>query len=121
MRFSISIHPDWMQPANCWRMKPITLSLIAIAGALTLGACDSKEENARENTLERKADNLEDTADAVRKDAERKADALESQKNTANPSSTNSALENAADAKRNAAESTADSLEKKADAEREKK
>ncbi len=102
-------------------MKPITLSLIALAGTFTLIACDSKEENVRENKLERKADNLEDSADIVRKDAERKADALESQKSLSNPSTTNSALENAADAKRNAAESTAESLERKAAAEREKK
>lgn len=102
-------------------MKPITLSLIALVAAFTLGACDSKEENARQDALERKADNLEDNADAVRRDAERKADALESQKSSANAPSTNSSLENAADAKRRAAEGTADGLENKADAVREQK
>src|SRR5215208_7873720 len=55
----------------------ILCSLFAIT-ALTLSGCDSRQENQRENALEKKADGLENQADAVRKDSEKKADAIES-------------------------------------------
>lgn len=102
-------------------MKTIPLTIIALAGTFALSACDSKQENARENALERKADNKEDQADAVRNRAENQADALESQKTLSNPSSTNNQLENAADEKRRAAEAAAERLEREAEAAREKK
>lgn len=44
-------------------MKSLSLCLIAAFG---LSACDSRQENAREDALEKKADRLEDQADAVR-------------------------------------------------------
>lgn len=102
-------------------MKTIPLTIIALAGTFALSACDSKQENARENALERKADNKEDQADVVRNRAENQADALESQKSLSNPSSTNNQLENAADEKRRAAEAAAERLEREAEAAREKK
>lgn len=119
--FSILIQPAEHLGANPKCMKNTSRTLFAIVGALALCACDSKEENAREDALERKADAKEDQADAVRNNAERQADALESQKSPSNASSTNSQLENAADAKRDSAETTADRLEREANAAREKK
>jgi hypothetical protein len=47
-------------------MKSLSLCLIAAVAALGLSACDSRQENARENALEKKADRLEDKADATR-------------------------------------------------------
>ncbi len=56
-------------------------SIITLFGAalLSFGAvsCDSPQENAREDSLERQADAQEDAADAVRDNAERRADSLE--------------------------------------------
>ncbi|MEO5722659.1 MAG: hypothetical protein ABIR71_14505 [Chthoniobacterales bacterium] len=97
-------------------MKHIILPILAVAGALTLGACDSKQENARQDAVEKKADAVEDKADAVRKDAEKKADAIEDKKKMANDHSTNVQLENQADATRKAAEQKADGMENQADA-----
>ncbi len=102
-------------------MKHIILPILAVAGALTLGACDSKQENARQDAAEKKADAIENKADAVRKDAEKKADAIEDQKKMANDHSTNVQLENKADATRDAAEKKADAMENKADAVRDGK
>ncbi len=97
-------------------MKHIILPILAVAGALTLGACDSKQENARQDAVEKKADAVENKADAVRNNAEKKADAMEDQKKMANDHSTNAQLENKADATRNAAEKKADAMENQADA-----
>ncbi len=58
---------------------PITVILTAIGCTLLFTACDSKEEQRREEALERKADGLENHADKVREGAEAKADALEDQ------------------------------------------
>jgi len=101
-------------PSSSFRQ--ITLCSIAAASALALTACDSKQENARENAVEQKADKMENKADAVRDNAEKKADAIESQKSMSNDHSTNAALENKADATRAAAEKKADAMENKADA-----
>ena len=75
-------------------IRRITLCLATAATALTLSACDSKKDNA----------------------AEKKADAIESQKSMSNDHSTNAALENKADAVRNNTEQKADAMENKADA-----
>ncbi len=94
-----------------------TIACLAVAAtAFTLSACDSKQENAREDAVEKKADAMENKADAVRDNAEKKADAIESQKTMSQPHSTNSALENKADAVRDGAEKQADAMENKADA-----
>ncbi len=45
-------------------MKPLYL-LVAFA-ALTFSACESRQEEAREDALEKKADTLEDQAEATR-------------------------------------------------------
>ncbi len=97
-------------------IKQITLFLVTAATALTLGACDSKQENAREKATEQKADNMENKADAVRDSGEKKADAIESQKSMSNDHSTNATLENKADATRDASEKKADAIENSADA-----
>ena len=96
--------------------KQITLCLVTAAFALAFSACDSKQENAREDAVEQKADSMENKADAVRDGAEKKADAIEEQKTMSNDSSTNSALENKADATRDAAEKNADAIENQAEA-----
>lgn len=96
--------------------QQITLCAMAGASALALSACDSKQENARQDAVEKKADKMEDKADTVRDSAEKKADAMESQKSMSNSSSTNATLENKADATRNAAEQKADAMEDQADA-----
>jgi hypothetical protein len=99
----------------------MTSSLIRTAtivvAAVAFAACDSRQENARENNLERKADNLEDAADVVRTQAEKTADAVERNDAGLNSSTT----EKTADAVREAGERKADALEDQADIEREKK
>lgn len=82
----------------------ITL-ISASAIALAFTSCDSKEENAREERVEMKADNIEATADQLRKDGEKVADMKEEH----------------ADATREAVEKRADQLEEKAGAVREAK
>jgi hypothetical protein len=96
--------------------KQITLCLVTAAFALAFSACDSKQENAREDAVEQKADSMENKADAVRDGAEMKADAIEEQKSTSHDHSTNATLENQGDATRGAAETSADTLENQADA-----
>jgi hypothetical protein len=51
------------------------LPLFAVVASLSLTGCDSKQENAREDALEKKADALEDKADVA--PTEKKEDALE--------------------------------------------
>ena len=60
-------------------MKMIPI-LTAIAALAIFAGCDSKNESARKDALENKADSLEDQAKATRKSAERTADATESSK-----------------------------------------
>ena len=94
-------------------LLPSVLAVIAFA------ACDSRQENQRENALEQKADRVEDQADAVRKDSERKADAIEDTKQAT--SGQKKAIDDTADAVRKSGERTADSLENTAEATREAK
>ncbi len=54
--------------------------MITAAFGLALTACDSKEEQARKDALENRADSLEDQAKAAKKNAERAADATEDTK-----------------------------------------
>lgn len=61
------------------------IPVFAVAFSFALTGCDSKQENAREDALENKADALEDTADKAKtektEDAlEDKADAVREQK-----------------------------------------
>jgi len=60
-------------------MKMKSIAMLFGAALFGIGAvsCDSREEQMREDTLERKADAQENAADAVRDDAEKRADALE--------------------------------------------
>ena len=51
------------------------LPLLTLTAALSLTACDSKQEEAREKSLENRADNLEDQAKATKKGADANADA----------------------------------------------
>jgi hypothetical protein len=99
-------------------------SLFTVIGTATLAffavSCDSARENAREDVLEQKADNLEDTADQVRKRGEAAADAKEDR--TDATQSYNRSLDNKdADTTRRATENRADTLEEKADEVREQK
>lgn len=99
-------------------MKTTSLITLAFAAfAFSFTACDSRQENARENALERRADALEDKADIVREKAEKTADAVE----TNDPGLNSRATEKTAEAVRESGEKTADALENQADREREKK
>ena len=51
------------------------LPLLTLTAALSLTACDSKQEEAREKALENRADSLEDQAKATKKSADANADA----------------------------------------------
>lgn len=50
-----------------------TLPFFAVVAGLSLSGCDSKQENAREDALEKKADALEDQADNAPTKAEEKS------------------------------------------------
>ena len=89
--------------------------------ALAFAACDSREENARENAMENRADALEEQAKATRNAGEKRADAIEDTKVGSEKIDPNNPKEKAADATRKAAEDKADALEDKADATREAK
>ena len=58
-----------------------TNSILLFSGVLALAnftvGCDSKQEEAREAAVERKADNLEERADKIRENAEAAADKVE--------------------------------------------
>ena len=97
-------------------MKTITILLSGVS-LLALSACDSKEEQRREKALERKADSLEDTAEATREKGEKVADSIERRDPGINAPST----DRAANSVRTDAERKADALEDAADATREKK
>ena len=87
-------------------------SLIAL-----LSACDSKVENSNDQALERKADTLEQNADAVRDQGEDSADAME----RADPGMDSPATDAAAEAVRENTERQADALEDRSDAVRDQK
>jgi DNA anti-recombination protein RmuC len=91
--------------------------------ALLLASCESKQEEMREKELEQKAENLESSADQVRKQGEQKADMKESDADAIRKSSEKAAdsTEDSADATRKTTEKQADDLEKQADDVREQK
>lgn len=91
-------------------MKIIPLFIVTTAIALT--SCDSKQEDARKDALENRADSLEEQAKATRNAAERKADVTEENKRT---------VDQQADAIRKDGERKADALENAADKTREQK
>jgi len=80
------------------KTKSIIQLIGASAVALFCTACESKQEEAREQNLEQKADQLENAADATRKQGEKMADSTEK-----------------------ATEGKADAIEKEADKVREQK
>ncbi|HEY1120023.1 MAG TPA: hypothetical protein VGE67_00420, partial [Haloferula sp.] len=59
------------------KMPIIPTMLAAATYAFAFTACDSRQEEAREDALEHKADSLEKKADQVRKEGESAADATE--------------------------------------------
>jgi hypothetical protein len=86
--------------------------------AFILSACDSREENRRENVLEQKADRMEEKADMTRKSGEAAADRIEKR----DPGLTDSpSTDRAAEATRESTERSADQMEEQADRIREKK
>ena len=85
-------------------MKTTPTLIAAIVLGLVLTACDSKQENAREEALESKADALEEMADKTREGAEAAAESTQT----------------AADAIREIGEKRADQLEDTADKARER-
>lgn len=59
-------------------MKTALTTLFSLTATLVFfTACDSREEQNREKSLEKQADSLEKQAKETRKDAEKKADSLE--------------------------------------------
>jgi hypothetical protein len=88
-------------------MKTNSIAALVSASAIALfvSSCDSKQEQAREEQLENKAESIDATADQLRKDGERVADMKEE----------------SADATRDNVEKRADQLEEAADDVREKK
>ncbi len=95
-------------------LKPV---LTAATLALALTACDSPQEERREQVLENKANLAEKKADIVRDAGEAKADRIERQ----DPGMDSNATDRAAKAARDISESRADRLEDKADRVREAK
>jgi hypothetical protein len=106
-------------------MKTTSIATLIGASAIAMlfTACESKQEEAREERLENKADNLEATADQVRKEGEKTADMKEDQADSIrkNNEGAADATENSADATRKTSEGQADALEKEADQVREQK
>ena len=99
-------------------MKPIYLLPLLVIG---LAGCDSAQENQRQAALEEKADAAENQADATRKMAEKKADAIESTKTGSETLNPATPQDKAANAVRKEGEAKADALENKADAIRDAK
>lgn len=50
------------------------IPILTLTATFAFSACDSKQEQAREKTLENRADNLEDAAKATKKNADDQAD-----------------------------------------------
>ena len=94
--------------------KPV---LIAATLAFPLTACESKQENQREQVVEQDADKLEQKAKAIRKEGEATADRIEKQ----DPGLDSRTTDRTADAARKTADKRADQLEEEADRVREKK
>lgn len=86
--------------------------------AFALSACDSREENRRENLLEKKADTKEEKADITRDRGEAAADRIEKR----DPGMIDSpSTDSAAEATRESTERRADEMEEQADRIREQK
>lgn len=106
-------------------MKTTTIATLVGASALALlfTSCDSKQEEAREEKLEQKADNIDAAATQLRKDGEKVADMQEDSATAIRKGSEKAAdsTEDSADATRKAVEKRADQLEERADEVREKK
>ena len=56
------------------------IPLFAVVAAIAFAGCDSKEEQARKDNLENRADSLDDQAKATKKNADRVADSTEDTK-----------------------------------------
>ena len=106
-------------------MKTNSIATLIGASALALffSSCESKQEEAREDRLEQKADALEAGADHTRKAGENAADMKENQADAIRKGNERAAdaTEDSADATRKAAEKRADDLEKRADEVRDQK
>ena len=105
------------------KTKSILIATGLSAASLLFVSCDSKQEQAREEALEQKAENLEASADQLRKDGEKVAELKESHADAIRDGREKAAyaVENSADATREAVEKRADELEEEADATREAK
>ena len=110
---------------NHTNMKTNSILALVSASAIALlfSSCKSKQEEVREDVIEQKADNLDASADQLRKDGEKLADMKEANADAVRKSGekTGDAVEDSADATRNAVEKRADQIEDKADAVREAK
>lgn len=106
-------------------MKSTTIATLVGASALVLlfTSCESKQEQAREEKLEQKADSIDAAATQLRKDGEKVADMKEENADAVRKGSERAAdaTESSADATRKAVEKRADQLEERADEVREKK
>lgn len=94
------------------KIIPTLLSVSFAALTTMLVSCDSKQEQARERSLENKADSLEEQAKAVKKEGEQNADAIEEAKKINDLN---------AEATRKEAEAKAEALKREAEAAREQK
>ncbi|SOD41689.1 hypothetical protein [Nitrosovibrio sp. Nv4] len=95
-------------------LKPV---LIAAILTFALVGCESKQENQREQAVEKKADKLEQKADVTREQGEATADRIEKQ----DPGMDTHTTDRTADAAREAAEKRADQMEEQAARLREQK
>ena len=95
-------------------MKPITTFTTLSVVLLGFAACDSKDESARKEAIEKKADALENKASTVRKDA--KADAANLKKQAdMDADAAKAAAKARAEAEKKAAEETAELVRKSGD------
>jgi hypothetical protein len=115
--------PPEIQPTKTMKTNSIATLIGASALALSFTSCESKQEEAREEIHEQRAESLEAGADQTRKAGEQAADAKENQADAMRKANDRAAdaTENSAEATRKAAENRADQLEEKADEERDKK
>jgi hypothetical protein len=106
-------------------MKTKSIAILSGASALALlfVSCDSKQEQAREQNLENKAETMDTGANQLRKDGEKVADMKEANADAIRKSSERAAdaTEDSADATRKAVEKRADDIEAAADKVREQK
>ena len=111
------------KPTETMKLNSIANLIGASAVALFFTACDSKQENLREDALEQKADGLEKKADMTRDNGEKSADAAEEVADKVRKTDEVAAdqTEQSAEATRKATEARADALEKEAEKTREQK